>query len=143
MPHAAQGRNAAALRQYEQLRETLARDLGARPEAESEALAQRIRGGRRGVAGSAGEAGAAAADLAAQQSTDHLAARPEARPWSDPPALPEAPSIVVLPFQNLSADPEQEYFSDGIVEEITTALSRFRSLFVISRNSAFTYKGRA
>jgi adenylate cyclase len=53
------------------------------------------------------------------------------------------PSIVVLPFQNLSADPEQDYFSDGIVEEITTALSRFRSLFVISRNSAFTYKGRA
>ncbi len=53
------------------------------------------------------------------------------------------PSIVVLPFQNLSGDPEQEYFSDGIVEEITTALSRFRSLFVIARNSAFTYKGRA
>ena len=49
----------------------------------------------------------------------------------------------MLPFQNLSGDPEQEYFSDGIVEEITTALSRFRSLFVISRNSAFTYKGRA
>jgi adenylate cyclase len=58
-------------------------------------------------------------------------------------AVPETPSIVVLPFQNLSGDPEQEYFSDGIVEEITTALSRFRSLFVISRNSAFTYKGRA
>jgi adenylate cyclase len=58
-------------------------------------------------------------------------------------AIPETPSIVVLPFQNLSADPEQDYFSDGIVEEITTALSRFRSLFVISRNSAFTYKGRA
>ena len=49
----------------------------------------------------------------------------------------------MLPFQNLSGDPEQEYFSDGIVEEITTALSRFRSLFVIARNSAFTYKGRA
>ena len=67
----------------------------------------------------------------------------EARPLPDPPPVPETPSIVVLPFQNLSADPEQEYFSDGIVEEITTALSRFRSLFVISRNSAFTYKGRA
>ena len=58
-------------------------------------------------------------------------------------ARSETPSIVVLPFQNLSGDPEQEYFSDGIVEEITTALSRFRSLFVIARNSAFTYKGRA
>src|SRR5207248_7975296 len=57
--------------------------------------------------------------------------------------VPETPSIIVLPFQNLSADPEQEYFSDGIVEEITTALSRFRWLFVIARNSAFTYKGRA
>ena len=68
---------------------------------------------------------------------------PSARLWPDPPPVPETPSIVVLPFQNLSGDPEQEYFSDGIVEEITTALSRFRSLFVISRNSAFTYKGRA
>jgi TolB-like protein len=57
-------------------------------------------------------------------------------------ALPGKPSIVVLPFNNLSADPEQEYFADGIVEDITTALSRFSSLFVIARNSAFTYKGR-
>jgi TolB-like protein/Tfp pilus assembly protein PilF len=58
-------------------------------------------------------------------------------------ALPDKPSIAVLPFQNLSGDPEQEYFADGIVEEITTALSRFRQLFVIARNSSFTYKGRA
>jgi TolB-like protein/cytochrome c-type biogenesis protein CcmH/NrfG len=57
--------------------------------------------------------------------------------------LPGKPSIVVLPFNNLSADPEQEYFADGIVEDITTALSRFSSLFVIARNSAFTYKGRS
>ena len=72
------------------------------------------------------------------------AARPAAAvARSPPPVAPDTPSIVVLPFQNLSGDPEQEYFSDGIVEEITTALSRFRSLFVISRNSAFTYKGRA
>jgi len=59
------------------------------------------------------------------------------------PAVPEQPSIAVLPFQNMSGDPEQEYFADGIVEEIITALSRFRSLFVIARNSSFTYKGRA
>jgi TolB-like protein len=58
-------------------------------------------------------------------------------------ALPGKPSIAVLPFQNMSGDPEQEYFADGIVEEITTALSRFRQLFVIARNSSFTYKGKA
>jgi adenylate cyclase len=58
-------------------------------------------------------------------------------------SLPDKPSLVVLPFQNMSGDPEQEYFADGMVEEITTALSRIRSLFVIARNSAFTYKGRA
>jgi adenylate cyclase len=58
-------------------------------------------------------------------------------------ALPDKPSIAVLPFRNLSGDPEQEYFVDGLVEDITTALSCIRSLFVIARNSAFTYKGRA
>lgn len=56
---------------------------------------------------------------------------------------PDKPSIAVLPFQNMSGDPEQEYFADGIVEDITTALSRFKSLFVIARNSSFTYKGKA
>jgi adenylate cyclase len=57
--------------------------------------------------------------------------------------LPEKPSIAVLPFQNMSGDPEQEYFADGMVEEIITALSRIRWLFVIARNSTFTYKGQA
>ena len=56
---------------------------------------------------------------------------------------PDKPSIAVLPFANLSSDPEQEYFADGIVEDIITALSRARWLFVIARNSSFTYKGRA
>src|SRR5262245_28072087 len=60
-----------------------------------------------------------------------------------PLALPDKPSIAVLPFQNLSRDPEQEYFTDGMVEDIITALSRFKSLFVIARNSSFTYKGKA
>jgi len=60
-----------------------------------------------------------------------------------PLPLPDKPSIAVLPFQNMSGDPEQEYFADGVVEEITTALSRFKSLFVIARNSSFTYKGKA
>jgi TolB-like protein/class 3 adenylate cyclase/Flp pilus assembly protein TadD len=58
-------------------------------------------------------------------------------------ALPEKPSIAVLPFQNMSGDPEQEYFADGMVEEIITALSRIRWLFVIARNSSFFYKGQA
>jgi TolB-like protein len=59
------------------------------------------------------------------------------------PALPNKPSIAVLPFNNISGDPEQEYFADGLVEEIITALSRIHWLFVIARNSSFTYKGRA
>src|ERR1700733_668298 len=58
-------------------------------------------------------------------------------------SLPDKPSIVVLPFQNMSGDKEQEYFTDGMVEDITTGLSRFKWLFVIARNSAFTYKGKA
>jgi TolB-like protein len=58
-------------------------------------------------------------------------------------ALPDKPSLVVLPFQNMSGDPEQEYFVDGMVEEITTAIARLPWLFAIARNSAFTYKGRA
>src|SRR5258708_3689390 len=62
---------------------------------------------------------------------------------AQPLPLPDKPSIAVLPFQNMSGDPEQEYFADGMVEEITTALSRFHWLFVIARTSTFTYKGRA
>jgi class 3 adenylate cyclase len=65
---------------------------------------------------------------APQSSTDDLQALP----------LPDKPSIAVLPFQNMSGDPEQEYFADGMVEDIITALSRFKSLFVIARNSSFT-----
>ena len=66
---------------------------------------------------------------------------PEAPPVR--PAMPDKPSIAVLPFTNMSGDPEQEYFVDGMVEDIITALSRFNQLFVIARNSTFTYKGRA
>jgi adenylate cyclase len=62
---------------------------------------------------------------------------------SEPLPLPDKPSIAVLPFANMSGDPEQEYFADGMVEEIITALSRIRWLFVIARNSSFTYKGHA
>jgi adenylate cyclase len=69
------------------------------------------------------------------------AAKSPSTPWPLP--LPDKPSIAVLPFQNLSGDLEQEYFADGMVEEIITALSRIRWLFVIARNSTFTYKGQA
>jgi len=64
-------------------------------------------------------------------------------PSPQPLPLPDKPSIVVLPFDNMSNDPSQDYFSDGITEDITTDLSKISSLFVISRNSAFTYKGKA
>jgi TolB-like protein len=69
---------------------------------------------------------------------DAAAFRPTAAP-----SLPDKPSIAVLPFQNISGEPEQEYFVDGMVEEIITALSRIHWLFVIARNSSFTYKGQA
>jgi adenylate cyclase len=69
--------------------------------------------------------------------------RPNGTSAKPGPPLPDKPSIAVLPFNNMSGDPEQEYFADGIVEEIITALSRMRWLFVIARNSSFTYKGRA
>ena len=64
-------------------------------------------------------------------------------PSTQPLPLPDKPSIVVLPFVNMSNDPEQDYFSDGITEDITGDLSKISSLFVIARNSAFTYKGKA
>src|SRR5215470_8352735 len=63
-------------------------------------------------------------------------------PSQSPLPMPDKPSIAVLPFQNMSGDPDQEYFADGMVEEIITALSRIRWLFVIARNSTFTYKGQ-
>jgi len=62
---------------------------------------------------------------------------------NSPLSLPDKPSIAVLPFDNMSGDPEQEFFADGIAEDVITALSRFSSLFVIARNSSFTYKGQA
>jgi len=85
---------------------------------------------RRASAGSASAAGAATADDSLEPPRPAL-------------ALPDKPSIAILPFANLSSDPEQDYFADGVVDDITTALSRFKSLFVIARNSSFTYKGRA
>ena len=73
----------------------------------------------------------------------HIAARPSSTAGAIDLSLPDKPSIAVLPFANMSGDPEQEYFTDGITEDIITELSRFHSLFVIARNSTFTYKGKA
>ncbi len=70
-------------------------------------------------------------------------AAPEAGGPDAAPALPDKPSIAVLPFSNMSGDPEQEYFADGMAEDIITALSRMPWFFVIARNSTFTYKDRA
>jgi adenylate cyclase len=67
----------------------------------------------------------------------------EPRPEKPALSLPDKPSIAVLPFQNMSGDPEQDYFADGMVEDIVTGLSRIKWLFVIARNSSFVYKGKA
>jgi TolB-like protein/class 3 adenylate cyclase len=64
-------------------------------------------------------------------------------PFAQPLSFPDRPSIAVLPFTNMSGDANQDYFADGMAEDITTALSRFKSIFVIARNSSFTYKGKA
>lgn len=117
--HADRGETAQALRLHDALRDRLHRELGVRPERETTRLCEAIRHGR-------------------EPDDDRVAVPDPALP-----ALPDRPSIAVLPFQNLGGDPEQEYFADGVVEEIITALSRMRWLFVIARNSSFAYKGRA
>ncbi len=74
--------------------------------------------------------------------TPEVTVAPAIAPQASLP-LPDKPSIAVLPFQNMSGDPQQEYFVDGLAEDITTALSKFKSLFVIARNSSFSYKGKS
>ncbi|HJT15377.1 MAG TPA: BTAD domain-containing putative transcriptional regulator, partial [Dongiaceae bacterium] len=124
--HAERGQTAQALKMYETLRDRLHRELGVRPARETTQLYEAIL--HRDVG----------------SDPDPFPNRPEA---SDEGAarlpLTDKPSIAVLPFENLSNDPEQEYFADGMVEEIITALSRMRSLIVIARNSSFHYKGRS
>jgi TolB-like protein len=119
--YAAAGQRAQALRQYDHCRDILQRDLQTKPDTETERLHQQIQN-----------------EVMPALSTKTNAARPDSASPADMKA-----SIAVLPFENLSGDPEQEYFADGMVEEITMALSRMRWLFVIARNSSFTYKGRA
>ena len=119
----AQGRTDAAMGQYERCRSVLMQELGAGPDSQTKALFEKIRG---------------------QRSTNTVTSAEQAMPLGEgpPPMVSDRPSIAVLPFENMSGDPEQEYFSDGIVEDIITDLSKVTGLFVIARNSAFSYKRR-
>ena len=122
---AAGGRRADALKHYEDLTALLKRELAVEPDPATRALAAELR-------------------------KSH-AARPGSEVRSDPASvtsavllpLPDRPSIAVLPFANMSGDPEQEYFADGMVDDILMALSRVRWLFVIARQSSFIYKVRS
>jgi len=127
--HAEQSQIHQAIKLYETLRDRLHRELGVKPEAQTTQLYEFIRQRRSAPIPSSAEPLPDKADVSTPA------------PIELP--LPSKPSIAVLAFQNLSGDPEQEYFADGIVEEIITALSRMHWLFVIARNSSFTYKGRA
>ena len=122
---AERGEAAQAVKLYETLRDRLQRELGVKPEPETTRLYEAIREHR-------------AAPL--------TGARPqtaEDRAHAEPPPLPDKPSVAVLPFENLSGDPEQRYFSDGITEDIIIELSRFHSLFVIARNSSFAFRNKS
>ena len=119
------GERTLALKQYQTCRDVLAAELGLSPEIETEELAEGIR------------AGAARTEEAADAVSDRRASRAEPLP------LPDKPSIAVLPFTNMSGDPEQEYFTDGITEDIITALSRISGLLVVARHSTTVYKGKA
>jgi TolB-like protein len=128
------GRRAEALRRFDALAELLKRELGVRPDDETVALVRRIRmESSTPAATGRPEPGAPGAAIAIDKTVPHAVRAPP---------MPDKPSIAVLPFQNMSGDPEQEYFVDGMVEEIITALSRIRWLLVIARNSSFTYKGQ-
>src|SRR5215470_16439862 len=126
---AERAQTAQALRLYEVFRERLRRELGVKPESATTQLYESIRLRR--------------AESALPIVPSPVEAAPLAELTRAGLPLPSKPSIAVLPFENMSDDPDQEYFADGVVEEIITALSRFRSLFVIARNSSFTYKGKA
>jgi adenylate cyclase len=127
---AATGRKAEALKHYEDLTRLLERELSTEPDTATKALAAELRG--------------AAAPPAPARAAAAATAVPEPASAASSPALPlpDRPSIAVLPFANLSSDPEQDYFADGIVEDMLTLLSRESWLFVIARNSSFAYRGR-
>ncbi len=130
--YAEQGRRSLALRQYEQCRDMLERELNVAPEPETEALYRRIKE-QRALSGNF-PATTAGDDTAVNSSS-------AADEFLGPP-LPDKPSIAVLPFENLGADGEQRYFSDGITSDIVTALGKFRELFVVADTSSFAYRDK-
>lgn len=115
----AQGETASALRHYDKMREMLSEELGIQPGPETTALIARIR--------------SAPDEAPAPENA------PE-RPVAQAAQKRDKPSVAVLPFTNMSGDPEQDYFSDGITEDIITGLSRFRTLFVVARHSSFAFR---
>jgi TolB-like protein/Tfp pilus assembly protein PilF len=127
--YASKGQISLAIKQYQSCCESFQRELNVDPGAETERLFDRIRFAHDSVEGSIAHPD----ETVREHHEDRRAG----------PSLREKPSIAVLPFVNLSGDPEQEYFSDGITEDIITALSRLRWFLVIARNSTFVYKGKA
>ena len=119
--YAGKGERTLALKQYQACCEVLRAELGVGPTAETERLLEEIR----------------------RPQPDFQDETIGPSPTAEPMVLPDEPSIAVLPFTNMSGDPQQEFFSDGIAEDIITALSKIPSLLVISCNSTFTYKGQA
>ena len=133
-----QGRFGTAIKQYQFCRELLRRELGIEPEPATDRLYQELRARRRQTS--------PPADPPDVPVSAEPAGTPDGVADNAPDAalaLPERPSIAVLPFTNMSGDAEQSYFSDGITEDIITELSRNRWLFVIARNSSFVYRDRA
>jgi adenylate cyclase len=127
-----QGRYDAALNQFEQCRKRLSETLGVQPEQETRDLAADVRSKRRQPA----------AEVQSPPTRSKMGQIEALSGQDDVLTYPERPSIAVLPFTNMSGDPEQEYFADGITEDIITELGRFREIFVIARNSSFAFKGK-
>jgi len=127
--YSAQGRHGTALKQFEICRQLLGQELTVQPQPETVQLANEIRQQRIEPQGQ-------------PTASDTVVVPDSIIPKTHPP-LPNKPSLAVLPFANMTGDNEQEYFSDGITEDIITELSRFHSLFVIARNSSFSYKDQS
>jgi TolB-like protein/DNA-binding SARP family transcriptional activator len=131
--YATRGDRNYALMAYKRCCEVLNKELGVEPSQETAELETAIRSGNF-------DATFVEVEPDQMPTNDHYSAVPAEPAMS---SLTKKPSIVVLPFDNLSGDPEQDYFSDGITEDIITELTRFHSLFVIARNSSFAFKGQA
>src|SRR5262249_35200723 len=133
--YAEQGQTALALKQYQFCRDTLQRELDVKPEPETDRLYRSIQEKRAAIRPTVGES---------KVTLSETKVPPGASPRPEPEAAASVkPAIAVLPFRNLSGDPDQQYFSDGITEDIITELSPFHSLLVIARNSSFQYREAA